>query len=198
MKKFLLKKIVWFISIVSFVFAQENEKTVLIDAYYGGITLSNIIIKAITNNSSAKAHFIGPTGIRFEYKFSKVVGIGVDGQYNLTTVSWNNVVESNGIQKTYYHKVEWQRIRIMPKISFHFGESEKFDGYASIMIGGIISDFTHKTNDPYDLGIKANWPSFAFRICIGGRYFFTKNFGLFGEVGTFGGGLIHGGLTFRF
>jgi hypothetical protein len=37
----------------------------------------------------------------------------------------------------------------------------------------------------------------AFRIAIGGRYFFTKNIGIFGEIGFFGGAIIHGGLSLK-
>ena len=38
---------------------------------------------------------------------------------------------------------------------------------------------------------------FSMRVCLGGRYFFTENYGLVGEIGL-GGALVRAGLSIKF
>jgi hypothetical protein len=204
MKNFLL---IFFLLFYGILFSQDktNNKALVkqgsfvVDAYYGVGTITGALVKAIntsTSSSSTSAGLIGPIGGRFEYMLSDVIAIGLDVQYSKFKISWKEV-NANPPPSEYNYKIEWIRIRYLPKISFHFGGNEKTDGYASIFGGWMQSDFRVTSNDTTYTG-KLAWPSFSFRIAVGARHFFNPHLGIFGELGAFGGGVFHGGITFRF
>ncbi len=101
---------------------------------------------------------------------SNVVGVGGDLQFNRYTIS-----EAN-----------WTRIRAMARVAFHFAVRRAFDPYFAVSGGLRIESFS---DDPhYFVGPAA-------RLALGTRFFFTPNIGAFAELGFFGGGLFHVGLS---
>ena len=170
------------------------------DVYTGGPNLFTAIVKtAYTNSNSQQNIDIGglPTiGLRAGYMVSDRISLGVDINYTTTNVSYD---ESNG-STTYNYKVSVPRIRAMARFEFHFGNSDNFDFYMPVGAGYSSRTFKIETNDPAfidNTSIKSLVPV-AFRVGLGGRYFFTDNIGLNLEFGLGGGPLIEGGLAFKF
>ncbi|MCX8080948.1 MAG: hypothetical protein N3F09_06915 [Bacteroidia bacterium] len=181
------------------IYSQSVKKgNFLIDGYYGFGTLTSWLAKAINSGStSAKAGFIGPTGLRVAYLTSDKVALGVDLQYNNLFLKWSSeTTDSLGAIITHTYNVQWQRLRIMPKINIMFGVDEKNAGYFALFAGYTFHKFNVQTND---LSYKSNWniPGFSFRLAAGIRHFHNDNFGFFGELGVFGGALLHAGITIK-
>lgn len=178
--------------------AQAVEKgNTMIDAYYGYGTISSAFLKAISDNSSAKSRVIGPAGIRFDHMMSDKISLGLDVQYSSGQVTWTDKDTTNTI--TYNYEYNVTRLRFMPRFSIHFGSSDNFDGYFTISAGYRNTNRSWKTNDPsYDGSTDLNLVPFAFRLAVGGRYYFTDNIGIFMELGVSGGAIIHGGFSFKF
>jgi hypothetical protein len=163
-----------------------SEGSFVMDAYYGFLTLAGTIVKAIGAGSGANTVILGPIGLRPEYMLSNVVGIGGDLQYNRYSLSW-----TEGI---YYYKVIWTRIRVMVRFAFHFAVSRVVDPYFAISGGLRFGSFALETNDlGYTIPIGGGGG--AARLALGTRVFFTPNIGAFAELGVFGGGLFHVGLS---
>ena len=178
--------------------AQAVEQgSIIVDTYYGFGTLTTAILKAVTDNSTAKVSSLGPIGARFEYMVSDKIGVGLDGHHVQNTVTWTDQDTSGS--GNYSYEVKRSVIRIMPRMNIHFGGGDAFDAYFGIGAGWRQANFSSKSNDPNysDESLKGVNP-FAFRVALGARYFFTDNIGLNMEFGLGGGAMIHGGITAKF
>jgi len=79
-------------------------------------------------------------------------------------------------------------------VAFYFPVGRAVKPYVATSGGLRIESFSTETNDPsYKVGIPAVGP--AGRLALGTRFFFTPNIGAFAELGVFGGGLFHVGLS---
>ena len=166
------------------------------DVYYGFITLAGPLLRLVGAASGANTTFIGPIGLRGEYMVSDVVGVGGDLQFSSYTLSWTETIyDFYGLSSTTYsYKINWTRIRAMARVAFHFAVSRAVDPYFAVSGGFRIESFSTETDDPdYDVGIAGVGP--AVRFALGTRFFFTPNIGAFAELGVFGGGLFHVGLS---
>jgi hypothetical protein len=168
------------------------------DVYYGFITISRFLVQLIGAASNATTTSTGPAGLRAEYIFGKVVGLGGDLQLSSYTLSWTTRKYDNilGAYHDYYYKIEWTRIRVMTRVAFYFPVGRAVKPYVATSGGLRIESFSTETNDPsHKVGIPAVGP--AGRLALGTRFFFTPDVGGFAEVGVFGGGLFHVGLSFK-
>lgn len=175
-----------------------EEGSIVGDLYYGFFTLAGGLVRAAGAADGSRVLIIGPIGLRGEYMLGDVIGLGVDIQYNRYSLSWQEEFYSFATMRyeTYSYDMVWTRFRVMPRMAFHFAVSSKVDPYASISGGLILNSFSVETNDPlgYDaVGISGIGP--AVRFAVGTRFFFTPNIGAFAELGVFGGGLFHLGLS---
>jgi len=172
-----------------------SEGSFVMDAYYGFITLAGVLVEAVGAGSGAKTLILGPIGLRGEYMVSNVVGLGGDLQFNRYSLSWTETIYGIfGVPYTYSYKINWTRIRAMARVAFHFAVSRAVDPYFAVSGGFRIESLSTETNDPgYDAGVAGVGP--AVRLALGTRFFFTPNIGAFAELGVFGGGLFHVGLS---
>lgn len=178
--------------------AQALEQgNVSLDLYYGFGSLSKSFLKLITDNSTAKSSFLGPMGLKFEYMASDKIGVGAEFNYTSYNIEWNEVDSATSVNFNY--KYTRTIVRIMPRFNIHFGSNENFDGYFGIAAGYRQAFNKWESNDPsYDGSTSGTLIPFAMRIALGGRYFFTDNFGIHMELGLGGGAMIHGGLSLKF
>ena len=168
------------------------------DVYYGFITISRFLVQLIGAASNATTTSTGPAGLRAEYIFGNVVGLGGDLQLSSYTLSWTTKKYDNilGAYHDYYYKIEWTRIRVMTRVAFYFPVGRAVKPYVATSGGLRIESFSTETNDPsYKVSIPGVGP--AGRLALGTRFFFTPEVGGFAEVGFFGGGLFHVGLSFK-
>jgi hypothetical protein len=172
-----------------------SEGSFVMDAYYGFFTLAGTLVKAVGAGSGAKTVIIGPIGLRGEYMLSDVVGVGGDLQFSSYNLSWTErFYDIYGVPYTYSYKINWTRIRAMARVAYHFAVSRAVDPYLAVSGGLRIESVSAETNDPdYDAGIAGVGQ--AVRFALGTRFFFTPNIGAFAELGVFGGGLFHVGLS---
>src|SRR5687768_3458520 len=115
--------------------AQVYEKgNVIIDAYYGFPNLLTSLVKTSYQNSTqfgstnpVKISSIGPIGGKIEYVLSNRIGLGINVNYANTSVKGDYDVMENGKTVTYTYKASVPRLRIMPTLSVHLGNSDKLD-----------------------------------------------------------------------
>lgn len=183
--------------------AQVYEKgNVIVDAYYGGPNLYTGVVKtfykadqALGNFANLKYNSIGPVGLKFEYLVGAKIGLGIHANYALTAVEGQSVDGGT----TYTYEASYSRLRVMPTLNIHMGNSKRFDPYFSFGVGYASRKFKETTDNPNipELSIK-NASPVAFRAEFGMRYFFTDHIGLNFLVGVGGGPLVGGGLSFKF
>jgi opacity protein-like surface antigen len=179
-----------------------EEGNVLIDAYYGFPDLYKTIFSAAYDgNENVSAGGIGPVGLRAEYMLSDGVGLGVDLGYSSATVSFDRTtLDENFDEVTYSDKAGTRKIGVMATFNYHFVKSSDIvDAYAMIGAGYRNRSYFYETSEPgyADESISGINP-IAFRIGAGMRVFFTDNIGANLAIGFGQGGLINGGLSFKF
>jgi hypothetical protein len=170
-------------------------KTVIQRAYDDVSQYDNLDIKGF-----------GPIGLRAEYLVADKIGIGVLFNYTSTSVSYienSTFIDTNGnsVTSPFDYTLKLSRLRILPRFAFHFGNSDKFDGYFGVAAGYFSSKLTYETNDPNASADDFNWNNltpFAMRLDVGGNYFFTENIGLNFEIGLGGGPIVNAGLAIKF
>lgn len=181
------------------------------DAYYGFPNLWTSILKGVLANqggiSGVSASGIGPVGGKFEYMVSEKVGLGAEANFASTTLNYTemdtiyNPSTSLWESKPNNYKTTYNRTRIMARMNIHFGSSENFDGFFGIGAGYKTTSLKTVSSDPStassaDLD-RVNLVPVAFRIAIGGRYFFSENLGANFELGFFGGPILSAGLSLK-
>jgi hypothetical protein len=187
-------------------FSQAIEQgNMIVDVTYGWPNLWTSTLKGLlTDNTSTniKVGTMGPISGKFEYMVADKVGVGVVFNYATSSVKWNGDVynTTTGLYNTYDYKIAVPRYRIMAKFGFHYGNSDMFDGYTNICVGYGGFSMNTTTNDPNydDESINLKVAPVAWRICTGGRIFFTDNIGAMMEFGISGGGLLEFGLCAKF
>lgn len=196
--------------ICSLGFSQAVEQgNSIIDGSYGWPNLwTNIFKAAVTSGTSTdiKTGTMGPIALKYEYMVADRIGVGIILNYANSSVKYTEVVEEFNAAtqlyetKEYEYKLSVPRYRAMPKFSFHFGNSDVFDGYTSVSVGYGGYSFKYTTDDPNysDENFDMNIAPIAFRMAIGGRIFFTENIGALMEFGVGGGGLLEFGLAAKF
>jgi hypothetical protein len=213
-----MKKIVYLTIVMSFigmsnvthsqVLVQDN---VIIDLSYGAPTIVQRLVKSVISDSSVNGNIavanFGPLTFRGEYMVSDEFGFGIDVSVNRTAADWNrqevyyNNATNQDVIVTYNDRVVTQKIGIMATFNYHFLENDNFDlaGVLGIGYGQRTVSYTSTqpnfVNKDYSFGII--WP-IAARLGMNMRYFFTPNIGANIGLGIGQGGLINGGVSFKF
>jgi len=207
MKKITLL-IIAFLAINLFITTSVKSQAVeqgkmIVEGTYGWPNLWTSTLKSIvTDNSSygIKVGTLGPIAGKFEYLVADKVGVGVVVNYATSSVSWTDTTFVAGVSHEYKYKASVPRYRVMAKFGFHYGNSDVFDGYTNICVGYGGFSLKTTTDDPNynDENLNLRLTPVAFRICTGGRIFFTENIGAVMEFGIGGGGLMEFGLCAKF
>jgi outer membrane protein W len=160
-----------------------------VDVYYGFGSLSKAFVQEMAK-PDGQFRSLGALGARFEFMASDKVGIGLEGNYLNHNATWRN--------ENYSYEYNVRRIRVFPRINYHFGNSDSFDAYVGVGAGYRYIVRSYSTNDPnYDPDDTEGILPVAMRLAIGARYFFTDNIGLHMEFGMGGGNIVHYGLSFK-
>lgn len=194
--------------------AQDNtafEKgTVVATVGYGFPDLYRTSLRVYYNgNSSTTVRGFGPLILKGDYgivkfKWGHSVGAGIVLGYSSTKVDytytdyrWNN---GNGWGNYTYSQTDYYRtITVGARGTYHFFTKEKFDCYASIGLGFNINTYTQTTNDPSGYNTLARGRSGLYEaFTVGIRYYFTKNFGVYSELGWDMSTPIQAGVALKF
>lgn len=195
--------------------AQENtafEKgSIVITGGYGFPDLYRSTLRLAYNSySNRTVKGFGPLIIKGDYgivkfKWGHSVGAGIVIGYNSTNINfaytdsrwysgsgWNNY--------TYSETDIYKTVTIGARGTYHFYTKEKFDCYASIGLGFNINTYAQSTNDPNGVvktaytGRSGIYEAFT----VGIRYYFTKNIGVYSEVGWDMSAPIQAGIAIKF
>jgi hypothetical protein len=163
---------------------------------YGGLPNE---YKTHTLHSISKDVFVKPGihyGLSYERLIFNKVGLGIEINRGSASVNFKSPDITGNIM--YNYKYLFTTVRAMVKVNYHLFESEDFDVYVFGAGGYKFSDYKLYTNDEaeYNRSISKISP-FALKAGLGGRYFFTNNFGLNLEA-AFGSPYISAGISYKF
>ncbi|HEX8548540.1 MAG TPA: outer membrane beta-barrel protein [Cytophagaceae bacterium] len=173
--------------------AQVYEKgNFVIDGFYGFPNLLSAILKSAAKTAFdvPKVTTVGPLGLTAEYLIGEKFGIGLEATYSTTRIK----AEEAG----YSYEYQFNRLRILPRVNFHFGSNDKLDPYLTVGAGYGSFKTEFKSNDASAPDLSFTVPgSLATRVGFGLRYFFTDHIGFMAEGGI-GGPLVRLGLSAKF
>ena len=185
--------------------AQSTQQgNILINVYYGGPNLTASILETTFVNAGAgdevdRINSLGPVGGRISYMIAERVSIGVDANFTDVSISFfSTSLDTTGNTNTYTTKAGWRTIRVFPRFDYHFGNSDNFDGYFGVGAGYRSRTYYSESNNPNYNGSIEGINPISFRLAVGGTYYLIDNLGLNLELGLGGGGLLRGGLAFKF
>ena len=128
----------------------------------------------------------------FEYGiadlFDGMGGIGIGGYLGYILFKGSKIVEAGNINLS-DKKFNLSDMIVGVRGLFHYQFIDNLDTYAGVMLGYDIVSFNEKGAS------EGSKPCSAF--FVGGRYYFTNNFGVFGELG-YGISPLQVGLTYKF
>lgn len=192
--------------------AQVMEKgKVSINTYYGTNLYTSLLKAAYINSGSpteVSVKGFGAIGGNFEYMMTDKIGLGIDGYYATSSVSYTDIVTKsnydpntgNSITTTqrYTYKISIPRIGVLARANFHFTKDDNFDSYAIVAMGYRNLALKFETNDPDFVEQKVgSLVPVGVKFGVGFRYFFTDNIGLNAEL-ALGSPLMSGGLSVKF
>lgn len=125
-----------------------------------------------------------------------ILGVGGFVAHNYSYNSWHDKYSVD------YWERRYTRVVVAAKVYYHhkFLVGAKWDVYAAAMVGVSVNLYSFRSNDAYyygvyDYTVPGVWPYVG--AIVGGRYYFTKNFGVYGEVG-YGASYAQAGFNFKF
>ncbi len=202
-----------------------GEKKLAITIGYGFPNLNTNLFKGLVVNANSfndpygdntyayKTSSIGPSFLKVDYGLTSLIGLGVSLGYSKINLTENETYRDNvlnpltGLYSTGTYtdetKYELSKFSIGARINFHFGTGAKLDPYAGVALGYSINQLkisytTNNPNGPTPANYSGTGIPVHFAITVGMRYYFTKNIGIYGELGIDKWSLIQGGLAFKF
>jgi len=184
-----------------------EKGTVVATVGYGFPDLYRSTLKVAYNGyKSTTVRGFGPLILKgdygiYKFKWGHTVGAGIVLGYNSTTIKfdyshWNK----NKLQYLNYNETDvYRTITIGARGSYHFYTKEKFDCYASVGLGFNVNTVTQTTDNPDGANIAVSKRSGLYEtFTVGIRYYFTKNFGVYSELGWDMSAPIQGGIALKF
>lgn len=174
----------------------HNEGAMIVDVYYGSPNITSVLLKHFMKKASNVEYLryknFGPIGAKFEYMVTDEIGVGIDFNYSNRFISYTDIaIDSNQVYDTSYVSFTGPKFRGMGRLNYHFYDSYDFDAYFSVGVG---YNFLNPLLEGSEF---KNFLALAFRLNLGGRYYFKENIGLNLELGLGGGGVIQGGISYR-
>lgn len=131
------------------------------------------------------------------------LGLGVYLGYQSAYTTYNYYWDKHGYNNNYYYRNSWSNFMVAARLAYHADalNFNKGEVYFGGLAGLRFQTYHYETNNPdpyadnYSVTSGNVFPTFS--IFVGGRYYLTKNIGLFAEVG-YGISYLTGGLSFKF
>jgi opacity protein-like surface antigen len=167
---------------------------------YGIVGFSNSFFNDILAGSEIDTRNFGPVYFKYEYAISEKLGIGIGiANVNNSYTSTGTYTDNMGVSRNYTEKLSRSNTSILARLNWHFGENDRFDPYFGFGMGYRFGGWKYTVSDPA-VGENEELPTvipFGFELTTGARYFFTDNFGIYGEVGL-AKSILQFGLTANF
>lgn len=184
--KMILVIVVTTLTLTSIAQNSVEKGTIVIDGFYGLPYWNGAALKSTYGGT---IHNINHIGAKVEYLVTDQVGLGIEFTYADAYVNYQS-----GLSMLWY-KAGISKYRIIGRMNYHFATTEEFDPYFAIGVG--IKQTNVYSTEPGAGKVNVNLVPVAFRIGLGGHYYFNDILGLNAEVGL-GGPIIHLGLSCRF
>ncbi len=210
------KQIVLALASVLFLFSLKShaqDKT----AYDKGTTVATIgfgfpdlyrtnLISAYNKYNSSKVSSVGPIILKGDYgivkfKWGHTVGVGIVLGYNSTSIKYTDTYHDNkGKINTYTETHNYSTMTVGARGAYHFFTKEKIDCYASIGLGLNFNKISRTGFNPSQgYPFYQNQRSVLYSaFTVGIRYYFTKNFGVYSELGWDNSTPIQAGFALKF
>ena len=219
-----LKKIIFICFLVNSLSfnSQLLRGDILVDPYVGIPNYPNLGVSqlfSINTQGSDSYKLVGgffSYGFRLEYMLTDKLGLGTDFNYVKSGYTSdyigyqydefnNQLFDTNGMAllMPYSEKYTAERYRAMGRLNYYFSSNEKVNFYGGLGVGyyGINRTFTSTPYDPSSSNFLSSVDEvffpISFRLAIGAKFYFTRNFGGHVELGSFGGGTIQFGLSVK-
>jgi hypothetical protein len=220
-----LKKIIFICFLVNSLSfnSQLLRGDILVDPYVGIPNYPNLGVSqlfSINTQGSDSYKLVGgffSYGFRLEYMITDKLGLGTDFNYVKSGYTSdymgyqydefnNQLFDTNGMAllMPYSERYTAQRYRAMGRLNYYFSSNEKVNFYGGLGVGyyGINRTFTSTPYDPSSSNFLSSVDEvffpISFRLAIGAKFYFTRNFGGHVELGSFGGGTIQFGVSAKF
>lgn len=220
-----LKKIIFICFLVNSLSfnSQLLRGDILVDPYVGIPNYPNLGVSqlfSINTQGSDSYKLVGgffSYGFRLEYMLTDKLGLGTDFNYVKSGYTSdyigyqydefnNQLFDTNGMAllMPYSEKYTAERYRAMGRLNYYFSSNEKVNFYGGLGVGyyGINRTFTSTPYDPSSSNFLSSVDEvffpISFRLAIGAKFYFTRNFGGHVELGSFGGGTIQFGVSAKF
>ena len=155
-----------------------TRNSFLISISYGGPTLENFDIW-----KSNEIKSIGPLHAKFEYLIEEKVSVG----FNINTLCLMKYYNNRSLEDII-------KVSTIVRLNHHFYNTSKLDLYYGFGFGYRFKA-SSKTNTNILIFGFDDFP-YGFELTFGIRYYFTKSFGLFTEMGV-AKSIVQTGITFK-
>lgn len=185
-----------FLSCTSLVSAKEHDKkndaavrkgNIILTAGYGIPSILRAYLKYETTRDQIIVYGSGPYIIKGEYMISDHFGIGLNGSYSRSKVTWMDVGYDTIQQKyrDFEFGIKAYEISGTLRGNYHFLKRKHFDSYAGLAVGyGFIRMWSYTLAHTTKFSIEYDFPRPLSLECTWGfRYFPTKNLGIYTEAG---------------
>ncbi|MBP8033476.1 MAG: hypothetical protein KAZ71_02700 [Bacteroidia bacterium] len=208
------------LALASFIFlfnsttkAQDNtayEKgTIVATVGYGFPDLYRTSLRLAYNGyNSTKVRGFGPLILKgdygiYKFKWGHSVGAGIVIGFNSTSVKFTDnyydYYNNNYNLITYNETHTFRTITVGARGTYHFFTKEKLDCYASVGLGFNINSTSRTTDNPNGYTAIATARSGLYEtFTVGIRYYFTKNIGVYSELGWDMSAPIQAGVALKF
>ncbi|MBK7762497.1 MAG: hypothetical protein IPI46_03890 [Bacteroidetes bacterium] len=154
---------------------------------YGAPSIIRAYLKYKTTRDQITVHGSGPFIAKAEYMVSNKFGIGINGSYSRSRVSWQDFGYDT-LQNSYRlfeFGIKAYEISGTFRCNYHFMQRKKIDMYAGLAMGyGLIHMWSYTKAHTTKFSIVYDFPRPLSLECTWGmRYFPTKRFGLYTEAG---------------
>lgn len=154
---------------------------------YGTPSIIRSYLKYKTTRDQVSVYGSGPFMVKAEYMLSNKIGIGINGSYSQSRVSWNDIGYDTiqNIYRPFEFGVKAYEISATLRMNYHFIHRKKLDGYVGLAFGyGLIHMWSYTKAHTTKFSIVYDFPVPIGLECVWGlRYFPTKRFGLYTEAG---------------
>lgn len=147
---------------------------------------------------------MGLIGLRAEKLLTRKLGIAIDANFATAGVYYTRGTFSydeyfNTYQEVHNYDINFFKIATLVSLNYHFLKSKKFDYYFSFGIGYKYSRYTFESSEPdFSLLSMRGLLPIALKIGTGFRYYVLDNIGVNFSVTAGHGGILNGGLSYRF
>ncbi len=157
----------------------------VISAGYGIASYTGFYSRSLSSDgySDIESSGTGPVYLKFSHAMSDKISLGLNFAYEQREFSYKESDDFYVSEYTYYETVEG--FSLNARLDWHFATSEKVDPYFGLGFGFKDSQWSYKSNNPFDDDeMEQDIIPLGFETTLGLRYFVSQNVGLYAEVGV--------------